>query len=564
MSLVGALNVSKTALAVHQAALQVTTNNIANAGNPDYTRQTATVTPSAEAQLRPGMRMGTGINLSAIQRQIDDALEGRIRASISDREGAGAEAQWLGRVEAVFNELGDDDLSTHLSTFFNGWSNLANDPDNASFRQIVLRSGETLAGVFRDVRGQLGNMRRDVDDRMKSLTNDANSIADQIAGLNQQIAIAEGGQGPSANGLRDQRDTLLKVLSGLIDVTSVEMPGGMVNVLVGSEPLVIGTVNRGIVLEQKSVDGELTAEVRSATDNALLPVTSGQLGALVGVRAELSGVIDKVDDLAGNLIFELNKLHAEGQGLEGLTKASGTAIVADTTAALNSSAADLNFTPKNGTFDVMIRQPGGVVKTTRIHVDLDGIGTDTSLDSLRADLDAIDGISATIVGGRLSIKSDSATVQFSFKEDQSGTLAALGINTFFSGSDAMDIAVSNDLKGNVNLLAAAVNGQAGDNTNARRIAELERKSIQGLNGGTLKDSYAAIIDGVAVSAAGSRTSAEAAQTVSQTLLAQREALSGVSLDEEAINLMRQQRAFQGAARVVAAIDELMKTLLSLV
>ena len=47
----------------------------------------------------------------------------------------------------------------------------------------------------------------------------------------------------------------------------------------------------------------------------------------------------------------------------------------------------------------------------------------------------------------------------------------------------------------------------------------------------------------------------------ETLEAQREALSGVSLDEEAINLMRQQRAFQGAARVVAAVDEMMQTML---
>ena len=50
----------------------------------------------------------------------------------------------------------------------------------------------------------------------------------------------------------------------------------------------------------------------------------------------------------------------------------------------------------------------------------------------------------------------------------------------------------------------------------------------------------------------------------ETLAAQREALSGVSLDEEAVNLMRQQRAFQGAARLVAAVDEMMQTVLNLV
>ena len=52
--------------------------------------------------------------------------------------------------------------------------------------------------------------------------------------------------------------------------------------------------------------------------------------------------------------------------------------------------------------------------------------------------------------------------------------------------------------------------------------------------------------------------------VRETLESQREALSGVSLDEEAINLMRQQRAFQGAARLVAAVDEMMKTIIAMV
>ena len=61
-----------------------------------------------------------------------------------------------------------------------------------------------------------------------------------------------------------------------------------------------------------------------------------------------------------------------------------------------------------------------------------------------------------------------------------------------------------------------------------------------------------------------KTDAEATAVVKETLIAQREALSGVSLDEEAINLMKQQRAFQGAACVVSAVDELMQTILAMV
>src|SRR5690242_14658546 len=130
MSLIGALNAGKTALAVHQAALQVTGNNISNAGNADYTRQSSSISPSPDQQVQPGIFLGTGVNLDAVKRQIDEALEGRIRGSISDNEAADQMQQWLGRVEATFNELSDQDLSTQLSTFFNSWSNLANKPQD--------------------------------------------------------------------------------------------------------------------------------------------------------------------------------------------------------------------------------------------------------------------------------------------------------------------------------------------------------------------------------------------------------------------------------------------------
>src|SRR6478735_4130712 len=103
MSLIGALNIGRSALTVNQAALQVTGNNIANAGNPNYTRQVANTVPSPDQPIGQGIAIGTGIDLSSIQRQIDEALQGRLRSSISDDTAAGTTKQWLDRVEAVFN-----------------------------------------------------------------------------------------------------------------------------------------------------------------------------------------------------------------------------------------------------------------------------------------------------------------------------------------------------------------------------------------------------------------------------------------------------------------------------
>src|SRR4051812_46497197 len=130
MSLIGALNIGKNAIAVQQAAIQTTGNNIANAGNADYTRQVTGLSASKDRQIRSGVFVGTGVNLDSISRQIDEALEGRLRSSTSDNDAAQTAQTWLGQIESVFNELGDDDLSTRLSTFFGSWSNLANKPQD--------------------------------------------------------------------------------------------------------------------------------------------------------------------------------------------------------------------------------------------------------------------------------------------------------------------------------------------------------------------------------------------------------------------------------------------------
>lgn len=564
MSLLGALNVGKTALAVHQAAIQVTGNNIANAGDPTYTRQTASVSPNRDQQIRPGVFIGTGINLTGVQRQIDEALQGRIRSSEADFAAADATQQWLGRVEAAFNELTDQDLSTQMSVFFNSFSDLANKPQDVGLRQVVLQAGQSLADMFHNLRGQLGSLQSDSDERLKALTSDANGLAQQVADLNSQIVQAEGASNGTANSLRDQRDAILGKLSELIEIKTIQ-DGSVMNVYVGSEPLVLNSTSRGVALKQESIDGNATTTVVFKSNGGVMKLDGGQIGAISQVRsAHIDGLIDKLDSLAGSLIFELNKLHAAGQGLTGFSTVTSD-TVADPAAGLNTADADLPFAPVNGSLVVHVKQKStGLVTSTLVQVDLDGRGAETSLNSLAGDIDGIANISANLSAGRLTISADSADVEISFSQDSSGVLASLGINTFFSGKNAASIAVKDTVRSNPSMLAAAKNGDATDNQTARAIAALETTTLTSLGGGTLKAEYQSMVNGVANSAAAAKTNSEAASTVLETLQAQREMLSGVSLDEEAINLVRQQRAFQGAARLISAVDEMMRTLLNMV
>jgi flagellar hook-associated protein 1 FlgK len=233
---------------------------------------------------------------------------------------------------------------------------------------------------------------------------------------------------------------------------------------------------------------------------------------------------------------------------------------------LNDPASGLKFPPQNGSFVVHVKDKAtGLVTSTLVKVDLDGLnGDDTTLDSLAASLNGVGDVSAAISAGKLTIKASSSAVDVSFSQDSSGTLAALGINSFFAGTDATSIAVNDVVKNNPALLAAAQNGQPTDNQTAIAIAAMETQPVAALGGVSLKDNYQQIVNGISVAVSTAKSNAEATNTVNQTLTAQREALSGVSLDEEAVNLMRQQRGFQAAARLISAVDEMMKTVLSLV
>jgi flagellar hook-associated protein 1 FlgK len=143
-------------------------------------------------------------------------------------------------------------------------------------------------------------------------------------------------------------------------------------------------------------------------------------------------------------------------------------------------------------------------------------------------------------------------------------LAALGINTFFTGLDARDAAVNEMLQEQPSLLAAASAFLPGDGSNAGRVAALDTAVSERLGGTSLAEYYGTMASSVAVRSAAIHDDVEAASSVLASLHAQRESISGVNLDEEAISLVKFQRAFQGAARFVSVVDRLLQELVVLV
>jgi flagellar hook-associated protein 1 FlgK len=210
----------------------------------------------------------------------------------------------------------------------------------------------------------------------------------------------------------------------------------------------------------------------------------------------------------------------------------------------------------------------------RVRVDLDGVmsngqfGTsdDTSAEQIRAAIDGVPGVSATFdSSGRLSVVADEG-VTVSFADDSSGVLAVMGMNAYFTGTDAGEIAVRSELSSDPSLLARGRDSANGfvENGTSLAIAGLQSNKVSELGDRSIQEAWRDCSQLVGGDAATAQSRALAASVVTESLTAQRAAISGVSMDEEAVNLMNYQRQYQGAARLISVADELTQTLLSLV
>jgi flagellar hook-associated protein 1 FlgK len=562
MGLNGALQIGQSALLSSQAAIQVAGNNLANAATPGYRRQVASLDPARDQRVGFGSFVGTGVVLRDINRVVDGALQTRVRGALSKEAGANIDRRFLSAIETLQNELTDNDLSTRLSEFFSSFSELANNPNDDAVRSVVLQQGSGIAQQVQLLRGEYVGVRDEINRSLGASIAAADGLLTQIAELNFQITQTEQGAG-QANGLRDRRDLLVDELSGFLDIRAIEQPNGALDILVGSLPIVLAGESRGLDLRIETQGGTTVYDVRVKADGSKLVLSDGSIGALVRQRDEtVDPAIEALDTFANQLVFQVNRVHSQGQGKAGWTSLEGLVRVADATTALAADATELPFTVVNGSFRLHVTNSStGLRESAQILVD----PASTSLNDLVAAINAsgLANITATATSdGRLRLAT-AGGYEMSFSDDSSGVLAALGVNSFFAGDDAATIAINQAVLDDPRLLAAGGNHVPGSNDTALAMVALEERSIDALGGRSLRGYWQASVNSHAVRTAAAIDAADGATLVRESLAAQAEAVSGVSVDEETIDLLNFQRQFQAAARFISTIDETMQTLLSI-
>ncbi len=337
-TLFGSLNTAFRALQTMQMAIQTTGHNTANAATPGYSRQRVIFSTSTPYTIPTHYRdmaagqVGTGVTASAIRRYRSEFLDTQIRQQTWSLKGWETRQNVLQQVEVVLNEPSDTGISAHLGNFFSAWQDLAATPDSMAARAYVAETAAEFSGTLRQAYGQLDALRSDLNDRLEMQVTSINDLAHRIADLNESIAHVESlGQQP--NDLRDERDAVLKELSGMLNVTIGETDSGSYWVSTGGRMLVADRSVREMAVEKDTANDLLykvtwadtgeTVTVKGVPLDSNLTASGEKVleGALGGTFVARDLIINRkmsqLDDIATAVMNAVNSTHQTGYDING-------------------------------------------------------------------------------------------------------------------------------------------------------------------------------------------------------------------------------------------------------
>ena len=434
-NLFGMMNTSTTGLMTSQAAISVTGNNISNVNTVGYTRQRALLNTNPSIYYRGIGHMGTGVNISDIQRIRDAHLDAQIRKETTTLKEHESKLDVMQEIEIIFNEPSETGLNAMMSKFWSAWEELSKNPENSTMHALVKENSKAVADQLNHLSEMLNQSISNIEIRQEHQSSIAADLITQLNVVNEAIKEAKD-QDPTRtpNDLLDQRDALTLQLSEIIPVEVKENANGTISVTT--------TLTDGTTLDVLAMDQTL---ILDQVGN----FTSGSLRGYEDVKNDISGTyLTRLDAYTVAVVDAINQV----QGFE-----------------------FFQYDAANPAGSLKVN-PGLLDNTLKIQTGPAGDGDNTTiLETLK------------IRDNRLTIDGVETTLDNYYKT----LIADVGINTQHAQSMV---------------------------------------KTQGTLLGYLEDQY--------------------------------ESVSGVSLDEEVVNLVQFQKAYDANAKVIATITEMLDTIIN--
>lgn len=311
MALSRIFDIAQRSLGVYQKALDVTSHNVANASNPNYSRQRVNFY-SEIPEINAGMIWGSGVRIDNVERVRNQLTESQIlnnnpKFSFNDKE-----SYLLGQIESVFSEPTELGLSNLINEFFNSWGELAVTPNSVPLRNNVIYAAENLASKVDTIKESFEIVKNDIKTEFKAKVETINDTLAQIQNLNTKIFELKT-TGSSPNDLMDERDTLINELSKLTNINVTYDSNNIATISMGGVFAVDGS--KAVKFEFSETEGEI--QLTSEFSGNVVKLTGGEMYALADVysskipnyESQLNSVINTIRD-------EINTIHQSGYTLD--------------------------------------------------------------------------------------------------------------------------------------------------------------------------------------------------------------------------------------------------------
>ncbi|WP_459204431.1 flagellar hook-associated protein FlgK (plasmid) [Ralstonia pseudosolanacearum] len=634
------LNIGATGLRVADINLQVTGNNISNASTAGYSRQEAVQTENIPMATGAGY-LGQGVNVTTVKRIYDQFLTAQVQ---SGQAASSAADQLNSLVSGLDTYMSDSNsgLGSALTGFFNAADSLASNPSSTSARQVFLSAASTLQTRFNAISGQMASLSNQVNTQVQTQVNSANSTAQQIAALNDQIAKAEAASGGQpANDLRDQRDQLVQTLNQSIKASVVRTSDGQYNIYVGNgQALVQGSQSYQLTTvasqydpTQLSVGYKSPAGTVSIDDSQL---GGGALGGLMQFRQNtLIPAQNSLGRLAAAVSADVNTQNKEGMDLNGklgsdLFSTAGPSVAASSS---NTGTGALTATITNANagqgYDYQVKYSGGsytvshypdgsgAVTVSSWPTTVDGVTLNltgamasgdsflvrptanaaSTMQTLTSDYHAVAAASPVVVNQGSNNKGSTSVASIGVDSTYAGapltsavsltysggslsgfpgsvTVTANGTSTTYSGTapytqgatysfNGIQMSLNGTPATNDTFTVSANTANSTDGHNASAFAQLRNATV--LDNGTtsISSGWSNLVTQVGIQASQASANVTSQKALLASSTSQQQSVSGVNLDDEAMNLMKYQQAYQASAKVMQTANSLFDSLLSI-
>lgn len=327
-------DIASSGITANRLAMEVTGENISNVNTEGYSRQRV-IMENRPVGTANGFALGTGVEIAAVQRSYDGMLQLQLVNANSTYQEELAQQSALEQIEPSFNSLTSDGLGTAVANFFGSWQDLSVNPSGAAERQAVLTRAQIMVDSFHQIDSSLTSVASTADNNLVGITAEVTDNARNLALVNTQI-LATNSVGGNANELLDQRDLLLRKLSEQAGISySIANDGTASVTLAGGAQLVSST--RYATLYTNAAGVPATNDIKISglgnpppanapgTDTLVGTVGDGAAvgGKLGGTMQVRDSIVPKyramVDEMADEVVTQVNTLHAAGYALDGST-----------------------------------------------------------------------------------------------------------------------------------------------------------------------------------------------------------------------------------------------------